>query len=62
MLQGDNPRIFVEELTKGSADIYPGDFTYEVQTVAIDALSIISGEFKLTFEGKQTGWIPSDAR
>jgi hypothetical protein len=54
MLTGDDARITTSEVVKGSKDIFPGDFTYEVQTITTSALSTIHGTFELTFEGKTT--------
>ena len=60
MLIGDDPRMFVTEITSGNKDIYPGDFTYEVQTVRTDALSPIQGSFTLEMEGYYTDLIHFD--
>jgi hypothetical protein len=60
-LQGDEPLCTVTEITKGFADIVPGAYTYEVQTVSTIALSQISGTFQLTKGGYTTGNIPVDA-
>ena len=54
MLTGDNPIISSEEVVAGSADIAPGEFTHEVQTVSTNALSVASGSFTLTMEGYTT--------
>jgi hypothetical protein len=60
MLKGDNPRIFIAETQKGFADIYPGAFTHEVQTIKTFARSNITGSFTLQLEGYQTDPIPYD--
>jgi len=58
-LVGVDPLISVKELVTGNADIHPGAFTYEVQTVYIkkkigfNSLPV-SGTFKLLFEDKET--------
>lgn len=39
----------------------PGGFSYEMQTVQIDALSNASGSFKRSFEDQETGSIAVDA-
>lgn len=60
MLTGDDPRVSVAEVTRGSADIVPGAYTYEVQTVSTTALSTISGQFSLVMEGYTTPLISHD--
>ncbi|KAK7234527.1 protein serine/threonine kinase [Aureococcus anophagefferens] len=52
----------VEEVTEGYCDVVSGGFSYEVQTVQVDALSTVSGSFKLSFEGQETASIAVDAR
>ena len=54
MLLGDNPIVSTAEVIAGSADIAPGEFTHEVQTVSTHALSVVSGSFTLTMEGYTT--------
>ena len=54
LLEGDDPRMSVREVTKGHGDVVPGSYTYEVQTVRTTALSIIAGTFKLNMEGYDT--------
>ncbi|KAH8057932.1 serine/threonine kinase [Aureococcus anophagefferens] len=61
-LIGDDARIEVEEVTEGYCDVVSGGFSYEVQTVQVDALSTVSGSFKLSFEGQETASIAADAR
>lgn len=61
MLKGDDARIDVAEYNPGSCDIVPGGFTYEVQTIYVDALSPVSGKFALAFEGAKTRPIVYDA-
>jgi hypothetical protein len=60
---GDDVYMSVSEVTSGSADIYPGDFTYEVQTIYTDAQAPVSGKFSLSFEGLTTPelWFDSSA-
>jgi hypothetical protein len=54
LLRGYDPRVIVTEITPGSADITPGDFTYETQVITTEALSDLGGTFTLTFEGYTT--------
>merc|ERR1711988_1679094 len=54
LLEGYDARVDIMELQKGVNDIFPTDYTFEVQTISTSALSSISGSFKLEFEGKQT--------
>ena len=61
LLMGDDARVSTRELTAGSCDIAPRALTYEVQTVYVDALSAVSGTFRLGFEGKASAAIASDA-
>jgi len=60
MLVGDNPQMDVKEVVKGNADIVPGGFTYEVQSVTTTALSPISGTFTLNYGGYTTPPIAYD--
>jgi len=53
-LFGDDARAHVVEKVRGSADIVPGEFTYEEQAIAVEAHSLVDGYFRLTFEGKET--------
>jgi hypothetical protein len=61
MLVGDKPHVEVIEVTPGSADLTPGDYTMEVQTIRTEALSGLGGTFKITFENRQTADIAFDA-
>eukprot|EP00937_MAST-01D_sp_MAST-1D-sp2_P000055 g55.t1 len=61
MLQGDQPEVRVVEVMPGDANLIPGQFTYEVQTITTQALSAIGGTFKLSFEGRETPSIGFDA-
>ena len=54
MIVGDEAEMDVQELVSGNADIVPGSFTYEVQTVRVQALSAVTGSFVLDMEGYQT--------
>merc|ERR1711881_2501 len=54
LLEGYDARVNIMELQKGVNDIFPSDYTFEVQTIATRALSTITGSFRLEFEGKQT--------
>jgi hypothetical protein len=54
MMVGDDAQMRVYEKVQGFADIYPGQFTYEVQTVTVSALSAVTGTFVLEFEGYNT--------
>ena len=54
LLLGDDPRIMCTEATKGSADIVPGSYTYEVQVISTYALTTISGNFRLNMKGSNT--------
>jgi len=54
MLQGDKPSAFVLENTAGSADIVPGTFTAEIQAISVSANSLVSGTFRLKFDGMET--------
>ena len=51
--------VRVVEVTPGKADLVPGTFTYEVQTITVSALSDITETetFTLSFEGRTTGGI-----
>lgn len=55
LLVGDDPSVEIREKVAGRADIFPGDFTNEVQAVTVSSLSQISGTFTLAFEGKVIG-------
>jgi hypothetical protein len=55
MLEGINPRVDVTEVVKGEADLTPGDFTYEQQSIVTSADSAISsGTFDVAMEGFST--------
>ena len=58
---GDDAYMSVSEITPGVADLYPSQYTYEVQTIHTYAPTAISGTFKLSFEGLETGDISFDA-
>eukprot|EP00957_Ditylum_brightwellii_P071915 5466086-Ditylum_brightwellii.AAC.1 len=64
-LYGGDPVIRVDEIIAGNADIYPGDYTYEVQTVYIRKApgfdSPVTGSFTLAFEDEITPTIGVDA-
>lgn len=60
-LTGDFPQIRVTELVQGFRDLAIGDFTQEVQEVFTDGVSVVSGSFTLTFDGKTTASIPASA-
>ena len=48
------------ERVAGNADIVPGGFTYEEQSIAVAAASKVTGYFRLRFEGKETANITYD--
>lgn len=52
LLVGDDPSLTFREKVAGRSDIFPGDYTNEVQAVTVSSLSTVSGSFTLTFEGK----------
>lgn len=53
LLVGDDPSLTFREKVAGRSDIYPGDFTNEVQAVTVTSLSKVEeGTFTLAFEGK----------
>lgn len=60
LLIGDDPSLNFREKVAGSADIFPGDYTNEVQAIAVTALSEASGTFSLAFEGKVVEGIKFD--
>ena len=60
-LVGNNPQVKVREVVAGNADVIPGSFTYETQSVSTKALSDISGDFTLGFENSYTPAISFDA-
>ena len=57
-MYGGNPHVWVERVVPGSADIYPGSFTTEVQTVYVSKLpgftTTATGTFRLSFEDEIT--------
>lgn len=53
LLVGDDPSLTFREKVAGSSDIFPGDYTNEVQAVTVTSLSTVSGSFTLTFEGEE---------
>ncbi len=57
LLTGDAPTIEVEKYAAGSADIYPGSYTLEEQSVTIVGNAPISGSFTLSFHGQITDTI-----
>ncbi|DAZ98274.1 TPA: hypothetical protein N0F65_008959 [Lagenidium giganteum] len=61
LIAGDFPRIVVNEIIKGVADLAIGEFTHDVQDVFTDAKTAITGSFKLEFEGQITGSIQVSA-
>ena len=60
-LTGYNPKVLIDEITTGSGDITPGDFTYETQAISTEGLSDLGGTFTLEFEGYTTGTIAFSA-
>lgn len=60
LLVGDDPSLIFKETVAGDADIYPGDYTNEVQAVTISSLSVVSGTFALAFEGKEVASLAFD--
>ncbi len=54
LLTGDAPTIEVQEYTAGSADIYPGSYTLEEQSVTVVGNAPITGTFTLSFHGQIT--------
>lgn len=61
LITGDFPRIVVSEVTSGFADFAIGDFTHEVQDIVTDSQSVLSGTFKINFDGEITSSIAVDA-
>lgn len=57
LLIGDDPSLIITEKTAGSADVFPGDYTNEVQAISVTSLSKVSGEFTIAFEGNKVGAI-----
>ncbi|CAM9165015.1 unnamed protein product, partial [Choristocarpus tenellus] len=53
LLVGDAPSLVIREKVAGSADIFAGDFTYEMQAVTIFSRSRVTGTFTLAFDGKE---------
>ncbi|CAM9326506.1 unnamed protein product, partial [Hapterophycus canaliculatus] len=60
LLVGDDPSLTFREKVVGKSDIYPGDYTNEVQAITVDALSPVSGTFVLAFEGKEIAAVSYD--
>lgn len=63
MITGDEPIIEVLEITKGSGDIVPDSYTYEVQTIRLASLASLAGSggtFILAIEGYNTPAIQYD--
>ncbi len=54
LLTGDAPSIEVEKHTTGSADIHPGSYTLEQQSVTVVGNAPITGTFTLSFHGQNT--------
>jgi hypothetical protein len=61
LMEGYDPKVTVEEVVKGNADIAPADYTFEQQAIYTSALSTIGGSFKLEFEGVVSDAIPFNA-
>jgi len=66
LLYGGNPSIRVEEKYPGKADLYPGAYTNEVQTVYINKVQGFDnvpthGTFSLSFEDAETSQIDVSA-
>ncbi|GAB9464893.1 hypothetical protein Gpo141_00002316 [Globisporangium polare] len=61
LMAGDFPRISVTEVVQGFADLAIGDFTHEVQEIFTDAKTLLSGSFKLEFEGMISQAISADS-
>ncbi len=53
-LTGNNPLVKVAAVRDGNADITPGSFTPEVQSIVVHSLSVAGGSFKIDFEGRLT--------
>ena len=64
-LYGGDPDIMVSEVILGVADIHPGAYTFEIQTVYIRKArgfnSPVTGSFTLSFEDKETSAIDVEA-
>lgn len=60
LLVGDDPSLTFREKVTGRSDIYPGDYTNEVQAVTVTSLSAVSGTFTLAFEGKELAAVAYD--
>ena len=61
MLTGDEPSIEIVEVTKGAADITPGGYTHEVQSIRVTSLApITQGTFILSLGGYSTPPISYD--
>ena len=53
MLTGDKPQMRVVEVVQGNADIVPGGYTYEVQTVRVGSMAplptaVVGGQTRTT--------------
>lgn len=53
-LIGEDPQMHVAEIVAGSADVIPGGYSYEVQTIRVQSLSPVSGWFVLGMAGYET--------
>jgi hypothetical protein len=57
-LTGNNPLVSVGPVSDGKADITPGSFTPEVQSIVVRSLSQANGNFVIDFEGAMTDPLP----
>lgn len=60
LLVGDDPSLTIKEKVAGRGDIFPGDYTNEVQAVTVSSLSPVSGTFTLAFEGNEMAAVEFD--
>jgi len=54
MMLGEDVQMKVTEKVRGFGDIYPGQYTHEVQTITVSALSPVYGTFVLEMGGYKT--------
>jgi hypothetical protein len=56
-LLGVDPQVTVAEAVAGSSDIFPGDYTFEVQSVYVEVLGAFdaASRLSLSYEGYATG-------